>query len=75
MYNNSITSQVNSLVQSIRGDNTEARQIQYEFGKSAESIVDSIPVVGHVKGAIHVLAGDEETGLKILEGKLNYNFT
>ncbi len=60
---------------SIQGNNAEARQIQYEFGKNAESIVDGTPVVGHVKGTIHVLAGDTERGFKILKGKLNYNYS
>jgi hypothetical protein len=65
-----IVSQVNSLVHSVAGKEEEARKIQMEFLKNAETIVDGIPVVGHVKGAIHVLAGDEERGEQILNGTL-----
>ncbi len=61
--------QINSLVHSINGNHEEARNIQKEFGKNAESIVDSLPVVGHVKGMVHILANDEERGLQIINGK------
>ncbi len=50
------------------GEEEEARKIQKEFLKNAETIVDGTPGVGHLKGAIHVLAGDEERGKQILNG-------
>ena len=34
-----------------------------------ETFVDSLPVVGHIKGAIQALAGDEERGVQIIKGK------
>ena len=64
-----IASQVNSYIQAVRGNDVEARAIQNDFLSNAESIVNGIPVVGHLKGAIHILANDKERGLKIIEGK------
>ena len=63
-----IASQINSLVHSINGNNAEALKIQKEFGSTAENIVNGLPVVGHIKGAIHILANDEERGKQIILG-------
>jgi hypothetical protein len=40
-----------------------------QFAKDAEAWVDGTPVIGHVKGSIHILAGDEDRGKQIIEGK------
>jgi hypothetical protein len=63
-----IISQINSLAYAIEGRPDEARRVQEEFGKNLENMVDSVPVIGHLKGAIHVMAGDEERGQQIIEG-------
>jgi len=52
----------------VAGKNEEARKIQMEFLKNAETVVDGLPGVGHLKGAIHILAGDEERGEQIIDG-------
>ena len=64
-----VVSQVNSAVQAIRGNEEEARNIQKDFAKNAEGFVDGVPLVGHINGAIHIAAGDEERGIQILQGE------
>jgi len=45
------------------GDETEyAKETQVYFGKNVMNIADSVPVIGHVKGAIHYACGDTEGG-------------
>ncbi len=61
--------QVNSIVHAIKGNHEEAKKIQREFIMNSEAIVDDTPEIGHIKGLIHILAGDKERGLEILEGK------
>ncbi|CAC5364492.1 unnamed protein product [Mytilus coruscus] len=57
-----IGSQLTSLVHIIDGNEEAARETQQKFGKSMESLADSIPVVGHIKGAIHYDLGQTEKG-------------
>lgn len=57
-----IASQVTSLVQCLNGDNEAARKTQIKFLKSVEIFVDSVPVVGHIKGGIHYAIGQKEKG-------------
>ena len=52
-----IVSQVTSLAQAIRGDEEGALQTQMAFLNTISGVADSIPVVGHVKGAIHYVCG------------------
>ena len=51
----------------ISGDTEAARQTQIAFAKNVESLVDKTPVVGHVKGGIHLALGDKERGEDILK--------
>ncbi len=60
-----LLSQINSLVHSINGNNEEARIIQQEFGRNAESIVDSLSVEGLTKSLVNILASEEESHIII----------
>lgn len=55
-------SQVTSLVYLAKGDTEKAEQTQVRCGKTLSNFADGVPVVGHVKGAIHHIAGDHEGG-------------
>lgn len=57
-----IVSQGTSAVQSILGDNEAALETQKECGGAMLALADGLPVIGHVKGAIHYAAGDQEGG-------------
>ena len=57
-----VLSQGTSLVQLIAGDPDGALETQKAFGKTVSGVVNGIPVVGHVKGAIHYACGDNEGG-------------
>ena len=59
-----VVSQVYSLVQAIAGDYAGAEETQLSFVGHVSKVVDAIPVVGHVKGGIHHLAGDEAGALR-----------
>lgn len=48
-------SQVTSLVYACQGNNKEASKIQQECGNAMEGLADGIPVVGHVKGVVHLM--------------------
>jgi len=63
-----VVSQIKSAVQAATGDKQGARDTQMHFLKNAETMVDGTPVVGHIKGGIHMLAGDKERGLDIIRG-------
>ena len=68
LFNNKapVFSQVSSAIHAIKGDHDKARQVQEEFAKEmlheASVLADSIPLVGHVKGAIHYATGDTAGG-------------
>ena len=53
----------------IGGDVEEARKVQERFVRGMEPFVDGLPVVGHVKGGIHLALGEKEKGAQILECK------
>ncbi|KAK6474083.1 hypothetical protein HHUSO_G26236 [Huso huso] len=57
-----VVSQGRSAVQAIMGDEKGARETQIEFLKGVNGMVDSVPVVGHVKGTVHYICGDKEGG-------------
>ncbi|KAE9542533.1 hypothetical protein AGLY_002444 [Aphis glycines] len=63
-----VVSQIKSAVEAATGDQQAARSTQMHFLKNAETLVDGTPVVGHIKGGIHMLAGDKERGLDIIKG-------
>jgi len=54
--------QFRSLYYLITGDVDKAIDIQKKFGQNLEPLLDSTPGLGHLKGAIHLLAGDNEHG-------------
>ncbi|KAE9547603.1 hypothetical protein FO519_009185 [Halicephalobus sp. NKZ332] len=77
-----VVSQTKSIVQAISGDTEgaatsaallitgnadEALEVQKEFVKGVSDVADGIPVVGHVKGTIHYVAGDTEGGDKAMK--------
>lgn len=57
-----IASQITSFIHVARGDYEAARKTQIKFEKGMESLADSIPVAGHVKGIIHYALGENEKG-------------
>lgn len=59
--------QIKSAVEAASGDMEAARRTQEHFGKNLETAVDGTPVLGHVKGAIHIAAGEKERGEEILK--------
>lgn len=52
----------------VAGDKKEAERVLKKVGKSVEQIVDSTPVLGHVKGIGHYIAGDTEHGHDCMKG-------
>ena len=63
-----IVSQIRSAVEAGRGDHQAARETQMFFLKNMESQIDGIPLIGHVKGGVHLLLGDTERGEEIIKG-------
>lgn len=57
-----VVSQVRSAVEATRGDLNAARQTQLEFVSLVSNMVNSVPVIGHIKGGIHYACGDKEGG-------------
>jgi hypothetical protein len=57
-----IISQATSLCQVMVGNAKGAQRTQEAFLDTMGGIVNSVPVVGHVKGAIHYACGDIEGG-------------
>ncbi len=55
-------SQITSAVQAICGDEKGAQETQLEFLRALGGVVDSVPIVGHLKGAIHYAQGDKFGG-------------
>mmetsp|Transcript_154943 Transcript_154943/g.281776 ORF Transcript_154943/g.281776 Transcript_154943/m.281776 type:complete len:447 (+) Transcript_154943:93-1433(+) len=54
-----VVSQIRSAVEASMGNNEAALHTQLTFAAAANDTVDSIPGVGHLKGAIHKACGDE----------------
>lgn len=64
-----VVSQVKSAIEAIGGDDEAARRTQRRFLHGyLEPIADNTPVVGHIKGGIHMAVGDTERGEQILKG-------
>jgi len=63
-YNNTfpVVSQIASLGYYIDGKPEEAKDLQIKFLDDAERITNSIPVAGHIKGGVHYILGDNESG-------------
>lgn len=59
--------QVRSVYFLVTGDPEKALEIQKKFASNMEGMVDSLPVVGHVKGVGHLLAGDHEHGWQAIK--------
>lgn len=57
-----VISQATSAVQAIAGDEEGARETQLAFLEGVNAMVDSVPVVGHVKGTVHYICGDKDRG-------------
>lgn len=63
---------VRSIVESSIGNSDEVKKVQEQFlGGFLEPLVDNTPVIGHVKGAIHMVVGDTERGQEIMKGATN----
>lgn len=59
--------QVKSAVQIVSGDREGARETQRRFlHEFVEPVADNTPGVGHLRGGLHLLAGDRERGAVIL---------
>lgn len=65
-----VVSQAKSFVEATIMQNPEAaRETQEKFLKDfIEPAVDNTPVIGHIKGGIHMAVGDTERGEEILKG-------
>lgn len=62
-------SQINSGLQLARGRTKDAKNTQIQFiRETVEPFINNIPVIGHGKGAIHLLFGDRQKGLDIIKG-------
>ena len=57
-----VVSQVRSAVEAAKGDKEAARDTQKQFLSMVDGTVSAVPVVGHVKGAIHYATGNKEKG-------------
>ena len=51
----------------LSGNADEAEEVQKEFVKGVSDFADGVPVVGHVKGTIHYIAGDKNGGDKAMK--------
>lgn len=62
-------SQYKSLYHLIDGNEEAARETQEIFlNNTITPMVESTPVVGHIKGAVHIALGEEERGVEIIKG-------
>lgn len=61
-----ITSQARSIYYAVTGHPKKALEIQKDFGRNLEPIIDGLPFVGHLKGSIHLAVGDVDHGLQAL---------
>lgn len=65
---NIIAAPVRATVHVVAGEEEEARRVMKKMAKSAEQVIDSTPVVGHVKGVGHYMFGDTEHGHDCMKG-------
>lgn len=61
------SSQVKSFYHLSNGDPGKAWDIQKKSLSNFEQVVDGLPVVGHIKGGIHLLTGDHDHGWQALK--------
>jgi len=68
-YNNTfpVISQIASAGYAIGGDYGRAEDLQKRFADDMLNVIDSIPVAGHVKGAVHYGLGEKEEGDKAMK--------
>merc|ERR1719410_691719 len=57
-----VVSQVRSTVEAVSGDTEAAQRTQMEQLNMLNGVANAVPVVGHVKGAVHYACGDHEGG-------------
>jgi len=57
-----LVSQVKSVVEVISGNHEQARQTQLHFADTMSNAANAIPIIGHVKGAVHYACGDSLRG-------------
>lgn len=57
-----VVSQVRSMVEAASGDREAAKETQKECGNFLLTLLNGFPIVGHIKGGIHYVAGDPEGG-------------
>lgn len=61
-------SQYKSLYHAIAGDNEAARKTQEIFlHNTIEAAADGTPIVGHIKGGVHIALGDQKRGEDIIK--------
>jgi len=61
-------SQIKSAVEAGKGDLEGAKQTQLAFANNLGELADSIPVIRHIKGGIHIALGEKDRGLEIIKG-------
>lgn len=57
-----VTSQARSTYFLVTGEPNKAWDIQKKFGSNMEPVVDSVPVIGHAIGLVHLAVGDDAHG-------------
>jgi hypothetical protein len=57
-----ILSQAASLGYAAAGNNEKALDLQAKFAEDMGTVIDSIPVAGHIKGGIHYALGQNDKG-------------
>ena len=64
---NCIATPINGLIQESKGNYQESERLKKSYLNAASSVVDGVPVVGHVKGIVHYAMGDKEKGNRSME--------
>jgi hypothetical protein len=62
-----IVSQLVSAGYAIVGDNNKARHHQEKFLEAVSDVADHVPVVGHTKGIVHYIMGDNKKGDAVMK--------
>lgn len=58
-----------TYIQKSIDDNTVNKIIwNFSTGETIDSPIDSLPIIGHIKGAFHSAVGDEKRGMEIIKG-------
>jgi len=65
---NVIVGPINSGIRYVAGDEKGAKRVIKSTGNALESVADSTPVVGHVKGLVHYAMDDDEHGHQCMIG-------